>query len=615
MTNIYSLLILCSFAALCSNPVYGSAADDPSLPNVLLIGDSISIGYTDPTRNQLAGKANVHRIPGNGMFSANGLANIHDWLGDTKWDVIHFNWGIWDTHLLASDGSIMSLEDEQSGKEGKIRTTVAEYTANLDKLVDIMLGSGAKLIWASSTPVLCRSSNRLGVIDKYNRAAYAVMRRKGVIINDLNQYIKPHLKEMQTDDGCHFLPAGDEYLGKKVAESVLQALASDRWQPYNFSATPVSSETIAGRTIVRYEHNCLKRWGYTEKMREYFYIVEPKSGANNPLMVCLHSAGGTGMSEMPSNVEKIAEAGDEFAGLVLNSGENAYWWWGVHMIESDQEKYRNRLTPTEARVLDTVEWAIRHNNIDRNRVYMRGISMGGSGTLGIGVSNGSVFASLLAGVPAGTKHTIFRMENPVKSDRIGTANQIPPVVVFFSQKDIWAKGMEDWLDYVKANKLCYITAWGPWGHENHYEMTDPAAYEFPWLEIKRNEALPAFTNSSSDNKYPGFESDGEDKDGQMNAYFRWKVIEDKPDSFSIELRLVRNDELKTPANIPERAVTDVTLRRFQRFAAGSGKTLKWTAAQNESVVASGASISENNMVSIDRLTISSTPINLTVTSQ
>ncbi len=59
---------------------------------MLLIGDSISIGYTMPVRKLLEGKANVHRIPTNGGPTKNGIANIDNWLGTKKWDVIHFNW-------------------------------------------------------------------------------------------------------------------------------------------------------------------------------------------------------------------------------------------------------------------------------------------------------------------------------------------------------------------------------------------------------------------------------------------------------------------------------------------------------------------------------------------
>src|SRR5688572_16631634 len=69
-------------------PAFEPITDDPKLPRVLLIGDSISIGYTVPVRNLLKGKANVHRIPGNGGPTTNGLALLQKWLGDKNWDVI-----------------------------------------------------------------------------------------------------------------------------------------------------------------------------------------------------------------------------------------------------------------------------------------------------------------------------------------------------------------------------------------------------------------------------------------------------------------------------------------------------------------------------------------------
>ena len=62
--------------------------DDPKLPRVLLIGDSISIGYTLPTREFLKGKANLHRIPANGGPTTRGLASIDAWIGESKWDNI-----------------------------------------------------------------------------------------------------------------------------------------------------------------------------------------------------------------------------------------------------------------------------------------------------------------------------------------------------------------------------------------------------------------------------------------------------------------------------------------------------------------------------------------------
>jgi len=66
------------------------------LPKVLIIGDSISIGYTPPLTEMLRGKAEVVHNPGNATHSAYGLKNLDAWLGDAKWDVIQFNHGLHD---------------------------------------------------------------------------------------------------------------------------------------------------------------------------------------------------------------------------------------------------------------------------------------------------------------------------------------------------------------------------------------------------------------------------------------------------------------------------------------------------------------------------------------
>jgi acyl-CoA thioesterase-1 len=196
-----------------SNPAMDPIQDVAGLPRVLLIGDSISIGYTLPVRKLLEGKANVHRIPTNGGPTKNGVANIAKWLGTGKWDVIHFNWGIHDLKYMP---------------DGKRQVEPADYEANLRSLVATLKKTGAKLIWATTTPIPEGELNpprKFGQVNEYNDIAARVMAENGVAIDDLNARITPQLATMQNPRDVHYTPAGSEYLAQQVAEEIGKALA------------------------------------------------------------------------------------------------------------------------------------------------------------------------------------------------------------------------------------------------------------------------------------------------------------------------------------------------------------------------------------------------------
>ena len=55
-------------------------------------------------------------------------------------------------------------------------------------------------------------------------------------------------------------------------------------------------------------------------------------------------------------------------------------------------------------------WVITRYNIDRNRVYLSGVSMGGCGALALGLPRGNVFAAILVDVPAGTEFAALRFD-------------------------------------------------------------------------------------------------------------------------------------------------------------------------------------------------------------
>jgi hypothetical protein len=68
------------------------------LPRVLLLGDSISLGYGQAVHELLGGRATVFHPRESSQSTVLGLLKLEKWLGDKNWDVIHFNWGIWDAH-------------------------------------------------------------------------------------------------------------------------------------------------------------------------------------------------------------------------------------------------------------------------------------------------------------------------------------------------------------------------------------------------------------------------------------------------------------------------------------------------------------------------------------
>jgi lysophospholipase L1-like esterase len=177
--------------------------NDPKLPRVLLIGDSVSRGYTQPARKALEGKANVHRAPANCGPTASGLKNLDVWLGEGKWDVIHFNFGIHDR-----------------------ATPAADYVKRLEEIVVRLEKTGAKLIWASTTPIPdnpAQKQTAASIVEK-NALAAEVMKKHGIPTDDLFGAMTPRLAEFQPPLDVHFTGAGYDFLGATVGEAILSRL-------------------------------------------------------------------------------------------------------------------------------------------------------------------------------------------------------------------------------------------------------------------------------------------------------------------------------------------------------------------------------------------------------
>jgi len=232
--------ILLSFSVgLISAAPAAKSADRP-LPQVLIIGDSISLGYMKPLVKILKGTAVVGHNPGNAGHTGMGLANIKRYLDGGKWDVIHFNWGLWD---LCHRNPKSSNQGRRDKVNGKITHTVEQYEANLTKLVKALKGSGAKLIWATTTPVPDGEAGRIkGDELKYNTVAAKIMSANKIPVNDLHAHMTKRIKEFGKKGDVHFDKAGSKYLAEKVAAEILKILPAK-----SGSGDKASVSTFPGR--------------------------------------------------------------------------------------------------------------------------------------------------------------------------------------------------------------------------------------------------------------------------------------------------------------------------------------------------------------------------------
>lgn len=201
---------------------------NPGLPNVLLLGDSISIGYTRLVREKLAGRANVFRpmrgeSPDNCGDTAIGLARIDTWLAGRKWDVIHFNWGLWDLCYRNPQSKHQGNRDKVAGK---LSTPLETYERNLELLVAHLQATGATLIWASTTIVPEGEVGRfVGDDQKYNAVAARVMQRHHIPTNDLYALTRDQGGQHALKPGdVHYTLEGYARLADQVAAIVGRSL-------------------------------------------------------------------------------------------------------------------------------------------------------------------------------------------------------------------------------------------------------------------------------------------------------------------------------------------------------------------------------------------------------
>ena len=196
-------------------------------PRVLIIGDSISLGYTPFVKAHLQGKAEVVHNRGNAGDTGRGLENIREYIGDGNWDVIQFNWGLWDLCYRHPDAKVYGNRDKINGT---LTFSVEDYKANLDSLVCIMKElSNAELVFLTTTYVPQEEAGRFAEdVEIYNNAAKEVMAKYDVRVHDIYDVSAEIHKEYGIgSDDVHYTKEGSEKLGVFVSNYLEQVFFKD----------------------------------------------------------------------------------------------------------------------------------------------------------------------------------------------------------------------------------------------------------------------------------------------------------------------------------------------------------------------------------------------------
>ena len=228
-------------------------------PRVLLIGDSISIGYLDSARERLKGKAQVYGLPIATTFSTQGLKEIDRHLAKMPWNVIHFNWG---------------LNDLEHFGTGKRRVPLDRYEKNLTRLVDKLEKTGAVLIWATTTPIPKGTDSRThGDAVQYNTVAANVMQGRDIRINDLYSFALARLADIQKPADVHYTVNGYAVLGGEVARSVQLALAAAAGQSSKPRSIDVGlqKQLLVDDYVISEKQNITREMG---KPRKFGVVME-----------------------------------------------------------------------------------------------------------------------------------------------------------------------------------------------------------------------------------------------------------------------------------------------------------------------------------------------------
>lgn len=189
------------------------------MKNVLLLGDSIRMGYDKAVKSSLEGKVNVYFPAENCRFASYVLRYLHEYkslVKDGEIDVIHWNAGLWDCLRLFGE---------------EPHTPIEMYVYYIDRICKRIkkLFPNAKIIFATSTKVQEEKMNKdfkryNKEIQEYNKAAVEVVKKYGFAVNDLYAVSDNLPDEAHSDFVHYYTPLGTKAFADRVLAHITSAL-------------------------------------------------------------------------------------------------------------------------------------------------------------------------------------------------------------------------------------------------------------------------------------------------------------------------------------------------------------------------------------------------------
>lgn len=193
-----------------------------NVPRVILAGDSISFGCGLNVKKLLSGIFEIRNLPENGGTSDNLLVHLDEWIIKQEFYLAHLNCGL---HDLAIDA-----------ENNTNRVSPKKYEENIEEIIyRLKKETSTFLIWATTTPVIYDRHHLMKNFDRlendvriYNRIAVRIMRKHGVLVNDLYSIVEDAGREICiSGDGVHFTWFDYDLLAKTIA--VFQLRYKKKW--------------------------------------------------------------------------------------------------------------------------------------------------------------------------------------------------------------------------------------------------------------------------------------------------------------------------------------------------------------------------------------------------